>query len=193
MHKRGLFKRFLGEAVFDYQYNLLKLDPDWTEPVFGLTDLEFFALQIYTSSHNYFEIVNKALREEKLSPEFDVFIELLNHALDKLPNYEGVCYRGIQIEIDLFSFSNQYKVGSKHCWFAFTSSSPFEEEAYKGNVLFHIDSLTGKNLQFFTADGWNEILFKPKSWYEVFKIDYSDETVVVYLSEIKGDSNGNYS
>jgi hypothetical protein len=185
MEKRQLFKHFLGEAIFDYQYALLKLSPDWREPVFGLTDLEFFALQIYTSSHNYFEVVNKALRERKLPPEFDVFIGCLKDALDKLPNFEGVCYRGIITTGNFQDFIATYEVGSNHVWHAFTSSSPHEAEAYKGNVLFHITSKTGKNLQFFTADGSDEVLFKPETCYEVTSKQFNGNTLVLFLIEIE--------
>jgi hypothetical protein len=78
------------------------------------------------------------------------FIANLIKSLNELPNYLGIVHRGI----NNFRFSNYQAVGDCFYWKSFTSTSirPEVAEQFKksGGTVFHITSLTGKDLSLFS-------------------------------------------
>jgi hypothetical protein len=72
------------------------------------------------------------------------------NSLNQLPGYLGVVHRGIAG----LRFANYQKVGDCFYWKGFTSTSIKVEVAANfkngGGSVFHINSLTGKNLSLFS-------------------------------------------
>src|SRR6185369_17062035 len=78
----------------------------------------------------------------------DNYVNLLNGALDKLPNYEQTVYRGGNFSKDII---NQYKAASKSgepiTELGFTSTSKYTGTALEGDTFFVIKSKTGKDVE----------------------------------------------
>jgi len=157
-------------------------------PVQNLSEDEMFAVVAYThdlqqekrEGNLYFEL-NKALRtrgvERQLTIQpWNVFVHFIMAALDKLPNFEGIVYRGCP---DKEVIMTKYKKGRPIQWGAFTSTSTNKEAAKrfaeKKGVVFKIDVLNGKDINafsFFPIEG--EIILSPNCRFTVTKAAYDD-------------------
>ena len=119
------------------------------------------------------EALNTALKSQgNLSPELLEFKNVLNGALDKLPNYENIVYRGLG-EVESIG-AEFWTVGQKISSPAFTSSSKSLNIAEQymnfrgGHVIYQIESKSGKlieDVSLLPAD--QEVLFKTGREFEV--------------------------
>lgn len=169
---------------------------------YGLTLEEAAIIYSYTTP-DYYLIINRANRGEI---EIDAFISeytrALNSALDKLPNYKGEVYKGMDANFPDSELASIYK--------AFTFDQPYEVKGFystskeydigklkwKGNktlkAFFTIKSKSGKYIQ---GLNWTnpenniqleEVLFKHPSKFKVkdFKLDNSSGIAYIFLEEI---------
>lgn len=92
-------------------------------------------------------------------------------ALGKMKNYIGVVHRGIK----QFKFASHHKVNDSFYWAAFTSTSKCEKicanfKDDKGSI-FHINSLTGKDVSEFSVyPQEEEVVFMPYTYFIVDRI-----------------------
>ena len=141
----------------------------------GLTLCEIAAIHLYTQQAIYSQL-NKMLRDRdrtKLLVYFP-FLKLLLTALEKLPNYEGVVYRGVKVQNNLKS---QYRVGRNLTWWAFSSCTLdgdiLSSDTFCGStgerILFTIRCKNGKDISAYSAySSEKEILLPPG---RVFKVE----------------------
>ena len=124
-------------------------------------------------------------------------INRLNEALEKIPNYEGIVYRGDSFDSNnkWFSFLNSIKNKEVFTYKGFMSTSEEKDVTqgfdtiFKGAVIFRINSKTGKSIKDF-SDNYNEfeVLFKPNTSFKIDDWDWVNEDrrkkMIVTLTEI---------
>lgn len=132
-----------------------------------LTQKDLDALADYTGP-GYADL-NRALREGTMDASQKARIDAINEALAKLPDHNGVVYRGTTLPQSVI---DDYKVGEVVTEKAFTSTSSSASTAFPGNVEFTIVSKTGKDVApYSTVEAMgvkeNEILFRSGTNFEI--------------------------
>lgn len=150
-----------------------------------LTQNDVDALGSYTGAGS--RDINSALRTDNISPAQQARIDDVNAALAKLPDHEGVVYRGTQLPRDVI---DSYKEGEVVTEKAFTSSSVNPGGAFNGDTRFRIVSKTGKDVSpYSTAQQAghmeDEVLFKSGTKFNVTR-NYTDpNTGVTYIDMVE--------
>ncbi|WP_028523932.1 ADP-ribosyltransferase [Runella limosa] len=148
---------------------------------------------IYKYSDTGYEDVNELLRLNQ-GQNLPLFAQLLNECLSKLPDYEGVVYRGedlskMQAEIYISAFANGQVITKRQ----FFSSSRSKQIANMfGKTSVKIYSKTGKMIEHIANFGINdsqnerEVLFRCNTSFEVVDIlqDERGNLLNVVLYEI---------
>ncbi len=149
----------LGQGTFDFFVK--RLSPF---NKFGLTDAEIAMLGTYTG-HGH-KVLNAALREKGINlKEVRPFIETLNSALQKLPNYAGLVTRSSTWMPP--SELAEHQVGNIVTYPAYTSASA---RGGAGRLLFKIRSKSGKQLFKLSMNPVeDEVLFLPGTRFKVLK------------------------
>ena len=157
---------------------------------YGLNYKEKQALVKYFSSESY--VINELLRTKTQDfEEYQEIIDNLDNSLKKLPSYQGIVYRGVNIDDQRTSleeilnvFNNPERIGSFR---SYTSSSL---DLYDSDfrLQFIINSKTAKITFDFKGEGKEELLFQRNTFFKL--IDYSVQNIsdrdymFVYLEEI---------
>jgi len=133
---------------------------------------EAIAVRGYTDKKiEYYRSLNLDLRRNRTAAEQKEFARLLDRALDKLPPYNGVVFRGLSLQsaqLAAIAHSDRYSVGSLFTWRAFSSASILLSRAYGANVYFALRSTTGRELgNYSAAPSEKEVLFKRNSRFRV--------------------------
>jgi hypothetical protein len=177
-------RQLVGAQEFEAAYLRLGLSPDWVDPIFHLTDLERLAIWIYTTPRDWHRVVNDTLWSGSVSDEVRVFARVLDQALQKLPRVSGAVYRGTFIKQRRAEFLSDLKIGKVLTWPGFTSTTRRRHNAYVGNALFRIRSITGRSLQGYGADEADEeVLFATGTRYIVIGAAVEEAIVAVDLVE----------
>ncbi|WP_067567634.1 ADP-ribosyltransferase [Nocardia acidivorans] len=125
----------------------------------ALTDADLRALEDYTGMG--FQKLNEVLRNGTADAAQQARIKAIEDALAKLPDYNGVVYRGTNLPADVLS---TYQKGEVVTEDAFTSTTSRADGTFPGDVEFEIVSKTGKNIDPYSlAQGEDEVLFPPGS------------------------------
>lgn len=137
-------------------------------PDVGLAPEEVRALDHYTGIGH--QDVNAALRDGDYAAlrELDPEINEMASGLNKLPDFHGQVFRGIDVQPgDMGAFLDRYHVGNEVREPAFTSSDVVEP--YRGNVQFTIESVNGKDISWLKDAhvGQQEVLFPPGTSFRV--------------------------
>jgi NAD:arginine ADP-ribosyltransferase len=113
----------------------------------GLTVNEMVSIWAYTTRFSHYLEINTALRRGRVTATQEHVSKLLERALDKLPAFCGIVYRGIELgPAQLAAFLWNHVVDTEVDARAFTSTSKIVGYAYDGNVLLSIRSKTGRVL-----------------------------------------------
>ena len=180
------FRRLVGPETFDAGYSRLALSPGWVDPIFGLSDLERFAIWIYTTPNDLHRTVNDTLWSGAFNQEITTFSTFLDSALRKLPRFLGTVYRGSTTNLASREFLEKYRPGEIVMWPGFASTTRNRALAYVGNVLFRIESLSGRSLYGYSADdSEEEVLFGTGARYRVADVAIGkDGVIAVDLVEV---------
>ncbi|MEO9236685.1 MAG: ADP-ribosyltransferase, partial [Jatrophihabitantaceae bacterium] len=104
----------------------------------------------------------------------------LSSALSKLPDYQGVAYRGTTLDEATVA---KYAPGQTVTEPAFTSSST--DSPFPGNTQFTIFSASGKDISGLSSiPNENEVLFDKGSQFKVISNDYLNGVHVVVMKEV---------
>ena len=143
---------------------------------------------IYYYTLEGYQSINEELRESKNS-QYETH---LNNVLTKLPNFEGLVYRGLRL-------SNAQLKRYIDC---FISNTPIEELGFCscsesilvarlfGNATFSILSKSGKSVQELSFYGSNssqneqEVLFRSKTKFKILDVDNNNGDINIILEEI---------
>lgn len=175
---RDAFRSLLGEDQFRNIAQQLQFGVGQD----ALSDFERMAIWIYTTAFEYHKVINRALWTGETSPEIASIVRCLDGAITKLPRFDGYVYRGL--DLDPWTLS-RYTVGSDMNWPGFSSTTTQFENAFTGNTLFVIRSVSGRTLgPYLSQFHEGEVLFRPASWFKVLAIDSTEIPVVITLKEI---------
>jgi hypothetical protein len=132
---------------------------------YGLTYNDLLA--IYAYSRNVYMPVNSALWTHHEKP-YNCFISQLNKALRKLPDFQGVVYRGAELPVASLA---QHIPGNVVTYLGFTSTSENDIPWLFGGTPVHlkIHAYHGKKIAPLTAAGdiEREVLFAPRTCFQV--------------------------
>ena len=144
-----------------------------------LTSEELQALDDYTGNA-YYRSLNAALREgTPLTPEQQALSDNLSSALAKMPDYEGIVYRGMNLTSEQLA---EYVPGETVTWDAFTSTDT--TDPFPGNTQVVIESSTGKLISAYSqVETENEVLFDKGSQFVVESNQQVDGTTYLTLRQ----------
>ena len=112
----------------------------------------------------------------------DPYIKVAESGLEQLPNFEGVVYRGIDMN-KIPNLSDKYKIGNIVTEEAFTSSSTVKRGAFKRDTFITITSRTGKDVSFLSDfPKQKEILFKPNTKFRILEVIVDEKTGKRFIS-----------
>lgn len=153
----------------------------------NLLKYEALAFYVYTTGLNWHQIINEQLWSGRPSTDVREFEKVLNNALAKLPLYRarnGVVYRGYRAT-DLNEVSEKYLIGDNVTFPGFTSASHLESEAFGGNILFVIKSLTARPLWYLSANfGEYEVLIPSRKTFRIIDLVKKPEKIAIFLEEL---------
>ena len=147
---------------------------------------------IFKYSYDGYEELNEHLRvqEGNNTTEFGI---LLDHCLTKLPNFEGLVYRGANLTRNELK---KYKDGAEsgtpiiEPTFVSTSKSRLIAMQFGANILFRIYSRKGKEIEKIAKFGkYNppnekEVLFRPNSSFRVLDEREQGNYTLITMEEI---------
>ena len=141
----------------------------------GLNLLEYLVIRDYSGF--YYSCMNRYLRNKDVkSPAGDAYVALLNRALDKLPNYQGIVLRGADLPKEI---AEAHKKGNIVTYNAFTSTST--ESGFPARDNFIMISKTGKPIMGLSSIAYEkEVLFKTGTKFEVLDT-YSENGKNFYI------------
>lgn len=162
--------------------NSISMKVDYFE-LFNIPTKEKKALKDYISSSSY-KINDKLRRNVELSKNESLFVEYLNKALDILPTYKGDVVRDLTFmyQEDLIEFIEHHKRNDRITYKEFISSTKNKTYSDEADVRIHIISKNGKDISMFNS-GENEVLFKTDSVFNISKIDFEDDIIIMYMEE----------
>lgn len=138
-------------------------------------DVELAALRRYTGS--YYDALNTYLRGESphssRAKEYDAFKIIANRALEKMPRFEGMCWRGAYVDDSVVeAIKKCMDTGISWEYPAFQSSSRIKGANFSGNVIFGIKSKAGAILEDISHyQNEKEVLFRAGSQFKVVKVE----------------------
>jgi hypothetical protein len=149
---------------------------------------------IYAYSEDRYEALNERLRKNLgvIDTDFgEEFVRILN----KLPNFEGVVFRGTSISSKTLTFYREALINDTLITqYAFTSASKLESKAKEfmrtsrgdHQVLFSIFSKQGKRIeQYSRHENEREILFGANAQFDILNIDdTTNDFITITLNEI---------
>lgn len=148
---------------------------------YGLTDLELLAIRLYTGED--YKTINSALRSKQVSRGvIQYYVQTLDSALSKLPDYKGVVLRGSNLPV---AVEKDYVEGNIVSDLAYMSTS--KTIKYNGKYQFKIHSQSGKYVDAISHNkGEEEVLFARNTKFKILKVEAkSDQEVHVEMIEIK--------
>lgn len=147
---------------------------------------------IYKYTEDGYENLNENLRISE-GREISEFGRLLKKTIDKLPDYQDLCYRSVNLTPHEFQkYSNAKNNNGILVEHSFISTSKSKAIAYGfgKNYQFRIFSRTGKLIEEFAKFGKHhpqnekEVLFKPGTKFSVLEITIVDQSTLITLEEI---------
>jgi hypothetical protein len=168
----------LEEYATEYLYREIKLIEFSEERMNALPELTVYEKAIiFKYSEDGYEDLNEKLRLSK-GKDISDFGILLDECLSKLPDYQGIVYRGAdfpkyKIDQYVIKLSNNESI-TEH---AFLSTSLIANEAYKyGMTTLRIFSKKGKTIGSISKyQNEKEILFRFNTKFEIIAIDFDKE------------------
>ena len=162
---------YMKEINYDMGVELTKSDKERANK-YNLSEGEMKAIGLYTG--NAYEDINHALREGRLTRNQKAYNDLLNKALDALPDRPGITRRFVTTYPEIVAY---YKPGRVIAEKAFMSTSLMDsgvEEQIKSaggrNVTFIVHGKTAKDITAISfAGGEDEIIFKSGTKFKVLK------------------------
>ena len=155
--------------------------------------------QLASAKMNIFVLLNQALRQRRMYPKsfspWRGFLFFMLRALEQLPTFQGVVFRGGNRGIDQVTVKKEYKKGRPIQWGGFSSTTldrdaavPFVHKAT--GVLFKISVVSGRDIgafSFFPRE--REILLSPRCHFTVASDMYFDDEgyACLDLVEIAGN------
>jgi hypothetical protein len=149
-----------------------------------MTDQELLAVERYLSPDG--ALMNTALHTGDQAALAELEPELLNltSALNKLPNYQGIVSRGLDVKTsDLGDFLLRYEPGTTIREPGFTTTSTHQPG--RGNVAIYVNATHGKDISTLMS-GQNQVLFPAGEAFQVTQREFDPMTKMwtIYLDDM---------
>jgi ADP-ribosyltransferase exoenzyme len=147
---------------------------------------------IYKYSSDGYININEELRTSE-GKAINSYGKLLVKALSKLPNYEGIVYRGANLaKNELERYKKALKTNTPITEYSFVSTSKARliAMAFNGNCLFRIVSKSGKEIDKIAKFGVHghpdekEVLFNPNCEFEILAITNETTYTLITMEEL---------
>ena len=153
-----------------------------------LTELTVYEKAIiYKYSEDGYVDLNEKLRLSE-GKDISTFGLLLDECLEKLHNYQGRVYRGVDLskyDLNRYLKAFQGDIPVKESFFISTSESQLTSRMFGKNVQFQIISKTGKSIKEIGKFEEKEVLFRYNTLFEI--LDISLEQDIIIMREINGE------
>ncbi|MCI9247486.1 MAG: hypothetical protein HFJ30_10425 [Clostridia bacterium] len=148
-----------------------------------LTENEQYAMNKYISSDFY--TINEKLRNNiELTATEKNLANDLDNALNKMPNYNGLVTRSIQLDQEqLSNFLKESQIDRIVEYKAYTSTTTGERYNELSSVELYINSKSGKDIRKYN-ESEQEILFKRGSLFKVKEIEKIKNTYHILLEDM---------
>lgn len=171
------YTAFCNETGLTKDYNRMKITNN------KLNKEEQYAINKYISS-DFYPINEKLRNKEELSKEEIALVLNLDNALDKLPRYEGMVRRSLELdENQLKEFLKKHSQNNIVPYEAYTSTTIGERYNTDSQVELYIYSKNGINMLKYNSSE-QEILYKRNSKFKVKNIEFLNTTYHILLEEI---------
>lgn len=146
---------------------------------------------IYKYSNDGYENINEHLRINKGRKNTE-FGKLLDLALSKLSDYEGLVYRGVNLnKNELSRYKEALRLSQFISEYSFisTSKSRLIAMEYRGNTLFRIYSRTGKEIDKiakfgeYSPSNEKEVLFRLNRSFKVLEVTNQVDYTLITMEE----------
>ena len=176
-----------------HTYSLyLKFEDGTDNGPFRLTDDETAAVKRYVSSDSY--KINERLRSRSpLTQDEQQFVDELDHALDKLPDYNGTVFRNISFDMvddeEFEKFILRHAIGGKVTYRAYTSASkstdgyPIDGDKI---VSYTIKVKHGKDINHFGfgIPEEQEVLLKRRTRFKILEAARDGNMIFLTMEEL---------
>lgn len=180
--ERSALEQYLGSDDYSVHRSImLKVykDKGIDYASYGLTEGQAVTLFAYTD--NLHVSLNKELRANTADKKLLAVRDELNAALDKMPKYDGIVYREVDLNEKLV---NDIVKKATYKDKTFTSTSELEERSFAGNVKFVIKSKTGRSIhQLSSYNHELEVLFKTDVEFKIRKITNFEDFIEIKMEE----------
>lgn len=148
---------------------------------------------IFKYSEDGYLDTNETLRSS-IGVKNTAFGEILYKCLAKLPDFEGLVYRGVNLtKSELKKYTDAFKEGTPITEYPFLSSSKSRliAMAFGANTLFRIYSRTGKEIEKISKFGTynppneKEVLFMHSRFFSIMEITKEAGYTLITMEEIK--------
>lgn len=166
LKKNNLTNDYWSMILLDAKINLIKI---MTLESNILNPNQVLAIYLYTANLELLKSVNINLQNITLSSPWYGFISCLYQGLKLLPNYEGECFRAVDLPFD----STKYELDNIVNWNTFSVGNidwknSSELISLGRGMIFIIKSKTGKNISSYSKyPQENEIIFVPGTKFVV--------------------------
>jgi hypothetical protein len=133
-----------------------------------------------------YEDLNEKLRLSD-GKDISVFGVFLEKCLEKLPDFQGRVYRGVNLnkyELRTYIKAFENDIPVKESFFISTSESQLTSRMFGRNVQFQIISKTGKSIKEIANFEEREVLFRYNTFFEI--LDISPKQDIIIMREING-------
>ncbi|MET9492785.1 ADP-ribosyltransferase domain-containing protein [Nocardia sp. NPDC006630] len=149
-----------------------------------LTQADEDAIAAYTNPYTgLYEELNSALRAGSVDATQKAQIKAVEEALAKLPDHNGVVFRGTDLPPNVLA---KYEKGTVVTEDAFTSTSASADEAFPGDTQFTILSKYGKDVSLHSdVPSEQEVLFPPGTQFDVVSKVFDSKSGTTFIRLIQ--------
>ena len=153
----------------------------------GLSDEEAAAVFLYTvdsiNGISPFRVVNDMLRDNNrpLLRRYAPLLTAMRNGIGKLPRYRGWVRRRIHVDARTMA---ELEAMTAYRETAFMSASKETADAFKGNVMLMILSVSGRDIELLSAfPEEKEVIFLPGTGFLLEELTKGAKTTVLFLNE----------
>ncbi len=159
---------------------------DWDLALkYGLSEGEISALSAYVMQ--FYDVINRALRSaQPLEPDLALYEDELLSAMKKLPQYNGIVRRGVDLPPEVLA---THAPGQVVKYESFTSTAALKDWDAFGSIHLTMTSHHGVDTREFNPAA-EEVIFLPGTKFRVLsRKDNPDGTVEISLEEVEEPSS----
>ncbi len=146
------------------------------------------AVLLYEYTKDAYNRLNRGIRQQSTDAYILEYETHLNAVLAKLPDYEGLVFRGANVSPErLIKYTTALEndeILQENCFLSTTTEEHIALDFSNTNTVFHIYSLRGKKVVKFSREQAEaEVLFSSKASFRVLGIDFLENGFTIIKME----------